>query len=114
MNYLLLTCALLATAAPAGARPAPAPPTKVAVFFTRQTTFTQLAAIRQDLLKDNLALEYDQLEFDKSGHLLKISFHVDCDGTTWGSATEDHLTNYYTFGFVRDYTAKTFKIGNLK
>ena len=123
MKSLLFSCILLATSASA----APLPPKhqsasadivkKVAVFFNRQTTFTQLSAIKQEVAKDGLTLEYDRLEFDKSGHLLKISFHVDCEGYTWGSATEDNVPEDYSFGFVRDFTpgaTKTFQIGNFK
>jgi hypothetical protein len=119
---LLLLCGIL-LAAPAMAEvsvPSPlhAPtPKQVAVYFNRKTTFTQLANIKQDVLKDGLILEYDRLEFDKEGYLTKISFHVDCEGYTWGSATDDNLPNDYSFGFVRDFTpgAKAaFRIGNLK
>lgn len=121
MKAFLLSCLLLTSAA-AVARPATTPPvassatTKIAVLFSRKTTFAQLAAIRQDLQKDNIELEYQQLEFDKNGDLLKISFHVDCRDGFVGSATSDILTTESAFGFYRDYTVKTdkaFRIGNL-
>lgn len=120
MKPLLLSYILLATsasAAPLPAKPAPAPVKKVAVFFNRQTTFAQLVTIKQEVVKDGLTLEYDRLEFDKSGHLLKMSFHVDAEGYTWGSATEDNIPADYSFGFVRDFTPgakETFRIGNFR
>lgn len=92
-------------------------PTKVAFFFSRTSTFAQLVAIKQAVAKDGILLEYDRLEFDKGGYLAKISFHVDCEGYTWGSATTDDLPDDFSFGFVRDFTpgAKPdFRIGNLK
>ena len=122
MKYLLLSCALLATAVSAAPRPpvhelVAAPAKKVSFFFNRQTTFAQLVTIKQEVAKDGLTLEYDRLEFDKSGHLLKMSFHVDAEGYTWGSATEDEIPTDHSFGFMRDFTpgAKTtFQIGNFK
>lgn len=119
MKLLLLCGALLATPAIASV-PAPslslaAPATKVAVFFTRKTTFTQLSTIKQQVLQDDLVLEYDRLEFDKDGYLTKISFHVESAGVTLGSATEDNVPADCSFGFLRDFTpgAKVqFKIGN--
>ena len=118
MKLLLLWGTLLAAPALASV-PVPAPiivtpPKQVAVYFTRKTTFTQLAAIKQEVLKDGIVLEYDRLEFDKNGYLAKIAFHVDCEGYTWGSAIEDELTDNSSFGFVRDFTpgaTKTFQIG---
>ena len=117
MNLLLLWGTLLASPTLASV-PAPATsyattPKMVAVYFTRKTTFTQLATIKQDVLKDGIVLEYDRLEFDKDGYLAKITFHVDCDGYTWGSATEDALADNSNFGFMRDFTpgaTKTFPI----
>ena len=117
MKSLLLSCVLLATSASAAPQPPKDIVKKVAVFFNRQTTFAQLATIKQEVAKDGLTLEYDRLEFDKSGHLLKISFHVDSEGYTWGSTSEDNVPEDYSFGFVRDFTpgaAKTFQIGNFK
>lgn len=121
MKAFLLSCLLL-TATAAAALPAATPPaaraatTKIAVLFSRKTSFAQLATIRQDLQKDNIELEYQQLEFDKNGDLLKISFHVDCRDGFAGSATSGMLTNESSFGFYRDYTAKAdkaFYAGNL-
>jgi hypothetical protein len=108
MKYLFLCCALLVTAASA----APLPPAhqpvapatkKVAVFFNRQTTFTQLATIKQDVAKDGIKLDYDRLQFDESGHLLAITFRVE-SGTSKGSASEDNVPEDYSFGFMRDFT----------
>jgi hypothetical protein len=120
MKALLFGGVLLATAATAAISPAArtfAPsPTKIAVLFNHKTSFAQLASIRQDLQKDGIELEFQHLDFDKDGGLLKISFHVDCrDGFT-GSATSEVLTNESNFGFYRDYTvkkSKAFQIGNL-
>jgi len=122
MKSLLLSCALLATSVsaaplPTGSRPAATKAaSKVAVFFNRKTSFTQLAAIRQDLTKDGIVLNYEKLEFDKNGELLKISFHVDCKDGFSGSASSESLTEDYNFGFLRDYTsnaAKPFVVGKL-
>jgi hypothetical protein len=122
MKPLFLSCLLLATAATAAvsspSRPLAATrsTTKVAVFFNHKTSFAQLATIRQELQKDNIELEYQQLEFDKDGGLLKMTFHVDCRDGFAGSATSDVLTNDSNFGFYRDYTSKTapaFRVGNL-
>ena len=121
MKPLLLSCLLLATAATAAVSSpshslAAKSATKVAVFFNHKTSFAQLATIRQELQKDNIELEYQQLEFDKDGGLLKMSFHVDCRDGFAGSATSDVLTNDSNFGFYRDYTSKTataFRVGNL-
>lgn len=115
MNYLLLSCALLATSAPAISGPPPT--TKLAVYFSHHTTFDQLAAAKQSVLKDELMLEYDRLEFDASGHLVEISFHVEYRGEILGRASSDHLTDDSTFGFLKDFTpgaAKPFRIGDLK
>jgi opacity protein-like surface antigen len=122
MKSLLFGCVLLAISASAAPlvskhEPVLAPVKRVEVFFNRQTTFAQLVTIKQEVVKDGLTLEYDRLEFDKSGHLLKMSFHVDVEGYTWGSATEDDIPADYSFGFMRDFTpgAKvTFQIGNFK
>jgi hypothetical protein len=120
MKALLLGCLLLTNAA-TEARPATTPlavssTTKIAVLFSRKTTFAQLVAIRQDLQKDNIELEYQLLEFDKNGELLKISFHVDCRDGFAGSAASGMLTSESAFGFYRDYTTKSdkaFQVGNL-
>lgn len=119
MKLLLLCGALLATPAiasvPAAGPALATPATQVLVFFTRKTTFTQLATIKQQVLQDGLVLEYDRLEFDKDGYLARISFHVESAGVTLGSATEDHVPTDFSFGFLRDFTpgAKVqFKIGN--
>jgi hypothetical protein len=119
MKYLLLSCALLATAVSAAPQPpvhelVAAPAKKVAVFFNRQTTFAQLATIKQEVAKDRIALDYDRLEFDANGHLKAISFRVEF-GNTKGSATEDNVPEDYTFGFVRDLTPGApvvLRIGN--
>jgi hypothetical protein len=120
MKSLLLSCALLATSVsaapvPTGSQPAAVKATsKVAVFFNRKTTFAQLAAVKQDLTKDGIVLEYEKLEFAKNGDLLKISFHVDCKDGFAGSASSESLTDDYSFGFLRDYTsnaAKPFVVG---
>ena len=119
MKYLLLSCALLATAVSAAPRPpvhelVAAPAKKVAVFFNRQTTFAQLASIKQEVAKDGLALDYDRLASDASGHLTAISFRVEF-GNTKGSATEDNVPEDYTFGFVRDLTpgaTAVLRVGN--
>jgi hypothetical protein len=109
MKYLFLSCALLVTAAsaaplPPAHQPATAPATKkVAVFFNRQTTFTQLATIKQEVAKDGIKLDYDRLQFDESGHLLAISFRVE-SGASKGSASEDKVPEDYSFGFMRDFT----------
>ena len=121
MKYLLLSCALLATAVSAAPRlpvheAMAAPAKKVAVFFNRQTTFSQLATIKQEVAKDGIALDYDRLEFDASGHLRAISFRVEF-GNMKGTATEDNVPEDYSFGFVRDLTpgaAKVLEIGNFK
>lgn len=121
MKFLLLVGALLAAPALAKAAAPEAlaqPPVgkKVAVFFNRKTTFTQLATIKQQVLQDGLVLEYDRLEFDQAGYLLKISFHVESGGRTLGSATADSLPTDFSFGFVRDFTAagEQFRIGNFQ
>jgi hypothetical protein len=124
MKRLLFSCLLLATAATTATavappvRPTATPPatTKIAVLFSHKTSFPQLAAIRQDLQKDGIELEYQQLAFDKNGGLLKISFHVDCRDGFAGSATSEVLTDESNFGFLRDYTSKgasAFQVGNL-
>ena len=121
MKYLLLSCALLATAVSAAPRPpvhelVAAPAKKVAVFFNRQTTFAQLSTIKQEVVKDGIALDYDRLAFDTSGHLTAISFRVEFDNTK-GSATEDNVPDDYSFGFVRDLTPgapAVLRIGNFK
>ena len=121
MKYLFLSCALLVTAASAAPRlpmhpPVAAPAKKVAVFFNRQTTFAQLATIKQEVAKDGIALDYDRLAFDTSGHLTAISFRVEF-GNTKGSATEDNVPDDYSFGFVRDLTPgalAVLRIGNFK
>ncbi|MBJ6143651.1 hypothetical protein [Hymenobacter sp. BT559] len=121
MKYLFLSCALLATAASAAPRlpmhpPVAAPAKKVAVFFNRQTTFAQLATIKQEVAKDGIALDYDRLAFDASGHLTAISFRVEF-GDTKGSATEDNVPEDHSFGFVRDFTpgaSIVLRIGNFK
>lgn len=120
MKLLLLYGALLAAPALANV-PIPAsthttPATKVAVFFSHKTTFAQLATIKQDLLTDGITINYDRLEFDQSGKLLKISFHVNCQDGVADSATNDHLTDDSFFGFVRDFTpgvAKPLRMGNI-
>ncbi|RZK27832.1 MAG: hypothetical protein EOO63_12560 [Hymenobacter sp.] len=92
------------------------PATKIAVLFSKNTSFAQLAAIRQDLQKDGIELEYQALEFNEKGDLLKISFRVDCRDSFVGSATSNDLTTENSFGFCRDYTknaAKPFQIGQL-
>ena len=120
MKSLLLSCALLTTSVSAAPLPnntqftATKATTKVAVFFNRKTTFAQLATIKQDLIKDGIVLNYEKLEFDQSGDLLKISFQVDCKDGFSGSATSESLTDDYSFGFLRDYTsnaAKPFVVG---
>jgi hypothetical protein len=122
MKSLLLSCALLVTSVSAaplltGSQPAATKAaSKVVVFFNRQTTFTQLATIKQDLTKDGIVLNYEKLEFAKNGDLLKISFHVDCKDSFSGSASSESLTDEYSFGFLRDYTsnaAKPFVLGKL-
>jgi hypothetical protein len=122
MKSLFFSCLLLATAANAAVLPAAHPAatthaaTKIAVLFNHKTSFAQLATIRQELQKDGIELEYQQLEFDKNGGLLKISFHVDCRDGFAGSATSEVLTNESNFGFYRDYTSKgasAFQVGNL-
>ncbi len=121
MKYLFLSCALLATAASAAPRlplhpPVAAPAKKVAVFFNRQTTFAQLATIKQEVAKDGIALDYDRLVFDASGHLTAISFRVEF-GNMKGTATEDNVPEDQTFGFVRDLTPgapAVLRIGNFK
>jgi hypothetical protein len=93
-----------------------APAKKVAVFFNRQTTFTQLASIQQEVAKDGIALDYDRLEFDTSGHLKAISFRVEF-GNMKASATEDNVPDDYTFGFVRDLTpgaTEVLRVGDFK
>ena len=122
MKSLLLSCALLATSVSAaplltGSQlAATKAASKVVVFFNRQTTFTQLATIKQDLTKDGIVLNYEKLEFAKNGDLLKISFHVDCKDGFSSSASSESLTDEYSFGFLRDYTsntAKPFVLGKL-
>jgi hypothetical protein len=122
MKTLLLGCLLLVAAAttaassPSHPLAAPHSTTKIAVLFSHKTSFAQLASIRQDLQKDGIELEYQQLEFDKDGGLLKMRFHVDCRDGFAGSATSDVLTNESSFGFYRDYTSKgaaAFRVGNL-
>jgi hypothetical protein len=122
MKFLLISCLFLATAASAAVPPIAQrmatrhSTTKIAVLFSRQTSFAQLATIRQDLQKDGIELEYQQLTFDKEGGLLKISFHVDCRDGFAGSATSDDLARDDSFGFYRDYTSKTasaFRVGKL-
>lgn len=76
---------------------------KVAIFFNRQTTFTQLATIQQEVAKDGIKLDYDRLQFDESGHLLAITFRVE-SGNSKGSATEDNVPKDNSFGFMRDFT----------
>jgi hypothetical protein len=96
--------------------PVAAPAKKVAVFFNRQTTFAQLATIKQEVAKDGIALDYDRLAFDESGHLTAISFRVEF-GNMKGSATEDNVPEDFTFGFVRDFTPGApvaLRIGNFK
>lgn len=115
MKHLLLSCALLATSTSAAV--ACPPTTKLAVYFSHHTTFAQLATARQNVLQDDLMLEYDQLEFDTSGHLVKISFHVEYKGEILGRASNDNLTDDSLFGFFKDSTpgaAKPFRIGDLQ
>ena len=124
MKNLLLGCILscsVASAAPVAyagpASHAEGPSKKVAFYFSRTSTFAQLVAIKQEVAKDGILLEYDRLEFDKNGYLAKIAFHVDCEGYTWGSATDDDLPSDFSFGFFRDFTPgakEQFRIGNLK
>ena len=114
MKHLLLSCALLATSASAAVPP---PTTKLAVYFSHRTTFDQLAQAKQSVRQDEVMLEYDQLEFDTSGHLIKISFHVEYRGKILGRAASDTLTDDSSFGFLQDFTpsaAKPFRIGDLK
>lgn len=122
MKTFLFGALLLASSASAATLPiayqvtAISSDTKIAVLFSKNTSFAQLAAIRQDLQKDGIELEYQALEFDKNGDLLKISFRVDCRDGFAGSATSTNLTTESSFGFYRDYTrnaAKPFQIGEL-
>jgi hypothetical protein len=122
MKSLLFCGLILATSATAAVSPTALAgisahaTTKIAVLFSHKTSFAQLASIRQDLQKDGIELEYRQLEFDKDGGLLKLSFHVDCRDGFAGSATSEVLTNESSFGFYRDYTSKgaaAFRVGNL-
>ena len=115
-GLLLASSAVASALAPAHPPVAVSPATKIAVLFSKNTSFAQLAAIRQDLQKDGIELEYQALEFDKNGALLKISFRVDCRDGFAGSATSTNLTTENSFGFYRDYTrdAKNpFKVGDL-
>lgn len=113
MKMMLLYCALLA--APGGAmRAAVTPPlaqppatTKVAMFFTSKTTFTDLATLRQGLLvKDGIVLNYDKLIFAPTGELQSIAFRVDCRDGYQGSYAADNLSAVPSIGFLRDYTAQ--------
>ncbi|TVT37704.1 hypothetical protein FNT36_21250 [Hymenobacter setariae] len=93
-----------------------APAKKVLVFFNRQTTFAQLATIKKEVAKDGIALDYDRLAFDASGHLTAISFRVEV-GDMKGSATEDNVPEDFSFGFMRDFTpgaSAVLQIGNFK
>jgi hypothetical protein len=115
---LLLASSVSAVTLPPTAHSAVAasPATKIAVLFSKNTSFAQLAAIRQDLQKDGIELEYQTLEFDKNGGLLKIGFRVDCRDGFAGSATSTSLTAENSFGFCRDYTrnaVKPFQVGEL-
>jgi len=48
-------------------------------------------------------LEYKYLKFDDEGKLVAISFRVDCNDGSRGSADNDKVTNNSTIGFYRDY-----------
>ena len=110
---MLLYCALLAVPS-AAMKAATVPPlvqppatTKVAVFFTSQNTFADLAALRQELLtKDGILLSYEKLVFTPSGELQSTAFRVDCQEGYQGSYAANNLSAVPSIGFLRDYSAQ--------
>jgi hypothetical protein len=76
---------------------------RVEIVFTHDLKYTDLIAIKQNLLEKGIFIEYRRLEFDKKKKLKKIGFFADCKDGYFGTASTSKLTSEKKFGFYRDY-----------
>lgn len=78
---------------------------RIEIRFSHNSTFDDLYTIKADLSSKNIALTFYKLNFDESGKLKYISFHVDCSDGFSGSA-KGAVKPGVALGFFRDYGVK--------
>ena len=89
----------------------------IQVIFNRQLDFNDIVKVKLDLSEKSIVINFNKLEFDKSGKLKSIDFSVDCKDGFSGSGSESNLTNQSRFGFYRNYSkdaTSPFGTGNLE
>jgi len=90
---------------------------RIEVVFKSDFTIDSLVNIKNRLFKrNNIAINYRSLRFNKAGNLIEIEFSVNCNDGFKGTASIEELSNKPKFGFIRDYQSTNgipFQIGGL-
>ena len=76
---------------------------KVIVAFKPSMTSQDLQLIKTKVLKKNILLSYELIEFSNDGKLKSIAFSVDFGDGNKGSADNDNLSSKEDWGFFKNF-----------
>ncbi len=77
---------------------------KIDIKFTIAYTFDDLVELKQNLKKADIDIEYELLQFDDHGHLIKISTSINYNDGFKGSIESRLLQPTDKPGFYRDFS----------
>ena len=83
---------------------------KIGVFFSNRLDFNDLVKMKLDLSQKQIIVNYQTLEFDKSGKLKSIDFEVISEGKYCGSGKSNNLTKEYGFSIDKSPMASEYFI----
>ncbi len=105
MQYWFIILALLGVCSFATAQ-ASITEQKIEVLFNSTLTMENLEIIQADMATQNIDLQYESLTFSKAGKLESISFKVDYNDGSFGTASSRKLSPKSRMGFRRVFDKK--------